>query len=208
MEAAADALGDLLCVNVSGQWRVYDFRVNGTTPKSDSNQYLVGGKWYTNWTTFSSTNLTPNFTLGTLWDHSNANHKYKYQIKISTTLLQCLENVKYSYGSGGMTVPNAFRSWAKNEELYAAGDNPAIRSFHIRGRAFDANEDALYASVYNEFKSTSSTPIDCAPGWGMWRTRVTNGNSGGYEIEKMEAKTDKWLHLQVKPGVDTASENP
>lgn len=106
-----------------------------------------------------------------------------------------------------MTVPNAFRSWAKNEELYAAGLNPAIRSFHIRGRAFDADQDALYTSVYNEFKGSNSTPINCSP-WAMWRTRVTSGKSGGYEIEKMESKTDKWLHLQVKPGVDTASENP
>jgi len=86
----------------------------------------------------------------------------------------------------------------------------------MRCRAWDSVGDTLvpdsgdqvYQLVYDEFCGTYATPIDA--GYGFWRTRVTDGTSQGYEIEKMESKpvSSRWLHLQRKPGVDTALNYP
>jgi hypothetical protein len=121
---------------------------------------------------------------------------------MSVNQLQSLENVRYYYNNNsGFTPTSGFRSWYHNSNTSGSWD----RSFHMRGRAWDAGEDHLYNSTYSEFKGSYSTPIDASS---FWRTRVTDGKSGGYEIEKMEGKSSKWLHLQRKPGTDDAVYRP
>lgn len=92
-----------------------------------------------------------------------------------------------------MILSCAFRSWAYNNALSGSG----VNSYHMRGRAWDCGTDSLYTDVFNEFRNGYTWPI----GIGIkWRTRVeTTGNSRGYEIEKMEDYTNKWLHLQRQP---------
>ncbi|MDD2393996.1 MAG: hypothetical protein PHN99_07515 [Eubacteriales bacterium] len=76
----------------------------------------------------------------------------------------------------------------------------------MKGRAWDCATDALYYSVYNEFRSGYTYPIDAGS---HWRTRVpSTGSSRGYEIEKMPQYNSNgvpsmWLHLQRQPGYDT-----
>lgn len=66
---------------------------------------------------------------------------YFRQLKISVTLLQYLENVRYLMGP---YVPAcAFRSWQHNWTLGSSG----ARSFHMRGRAFDCGDRTYYETV-------------------------------------------------------------
>lgn len=207
LTTAANQLGALLVSydSTSKEARVYDWRVKGTTPISDSNQYVVGGPWIYDWNNKGSVYLTDHFTAGELRDKSSStsNPSYYSQLKMSVNQLQSLENVRYHYNNNsGFTPTSGFRSWYHNSNTSGSWD----RSYHLRGRAWDAGEDWLYDSTYNEFKGSSSTPIDA--GSGFWRTRVSNGLSQGYEIEKMEGKSSKWLHLQRIPGIDSAYYGP
>ncbi len=61
--------------------------------------------------------------------------------------------------------------------------------------------------LYNEFKGTDTQPID-VPGYGFWRTRVSNGYSAAYEIEQMEDKETPGAHSQRQPGVDVSPNYP
>lgn len=203
LTTAANQLGSLIVTWNAGsqEARVFDWRVNGTTPKSDTNQYIVGGPWVSNWNNEKYTNLTEHFIINELADKSSSidNPSYYSQLKISVNQLQSLENVRYYYNNNSSFTPTSgFRSWYHNSHTSGSWD----RSFHMRGRAWDAGEDWLYDSVYNEFKGTSATPIQV--GTSFWRTRVSNGLSQGYEIEQMENRSGKWLHLQRIPGYDVA----
>ncbi|MDQ6422212.1 D-Ala-D-Ala carboxypeptidase family metallohydrolase [Paenibacillus sp. LHD-117] len=208
LTAAAFQLGSLVIHydSASDQVKVFDFRVNSTTPFADSNHYIVGGPWITNWTTsLGTTQLSDNFKVNEVWCTSayTSGTAYHRQLKFSVNQLQSLENVRFHYnGNSSMSVSSAFRSWKNNSTTDGSWD----RSFHMRGRAFDAGGQSLYNSVYNEFKYTSSTPI--AVGTSYWRTRVSNGKSGGYEIETMPRDGSYWLHLQRQPGYDTAQFGP
>lgn len=202
LKTTADALGALMCTYVNGKWRVYDFRVNGTSSYADDNTYIVGGKWITDWNNYGAHNVSPNFTLSQLWDHSFTSHEYTNQIKLSVKTLQTIENIKYHYGTQGFDLPNAFRSWNKNETLGESGS--WTNSFHMRGRAYDVSNDYLYTSIFDEFNGNEDEPVFVTNGR-FWRTKVEgtlNDKSGGYEIERMEGETNPWLHVQTKPGMD------
>lgn len=212
LTTAANQLGALLVwYNASiGKVEVYDWRVNGSTPVSDSNSYVVGGRWLNGWDSEGDTHLAPHFHLDELWDLSSttSNPTYARQLKMSVNQLQSLENVRQMISTHAMDMTSGFRSWYHNVRLSNSWD----KSFHMRGRAWDSIGDAdegdgpeAYNLVYDEFNNTYEYPIDAGS---FWRTRVTDGASQGYEIEKMPQSGDTWLHLQRKPGVDTALDRP
>lgn len=206
LTTAANQLGCLVTGwdQASGKTRVCDWRVNKATPLSDSNTYIVGGPWLTNWSTLGSTMLAPHFAAREFQDKSSSstNPLYSGQLKISAKQLQCAENVRYHYNNNsGMTLSSGFRSWYYNITI----DNANVKSHHLQGRAWDSSIASLYAPVYEEFcgppLSNGTTPPPISVGI-LWRTNVSNGKSGGYEIEKMPQKDingkDKtWLHLQT-----------
>ena len=198
----AKQLGALLAELSGTEYRVYDFRINGTTPLSDSNDYIVGGSWLTDWSNKSGTNLSDHFDVGEMW--SSTSYGYARQIKMAVTTLESAERVRHYYnGDSAMTLSCAFRSWAYNNSLSGSG----VNSFHMRGRAWDCATDSLYTSVYNEFKNGQSIPISV--GTTYWRSRIpTSGNSRGYEIEQMPQGSSTWLHLQRQPGYDDAQYSP
>lgn len=198
---AAKQLGALLAEPSGSEYRVYDFRIDGTTPLYDANEYIVGGSWITNWSSYSGTNLSDHFDIGEMW--SSTSYGYAMQLKMAVTELESAERVRHYYNSdSAMSLSCAFRSWAYNNALSGSG----VNSFHMRGRAWDCPTDALYTSVYNEFKGGETSPIDAGA---YWRSRIpSTGNSRGYEIEKMPVSGSTWLHLQRQPGVDTAQYSP
>ncbi len=207
LTTAANQIGALLVSwnSTSQEARVFDWRVNGTTPLNDNNKYVVGGPWLPDWSSESSTHLSDHFVIGEFTDHSSSsvNPSYYSQLKMSVNQLQSIENVRYYYNNNSSFTPTSgFRSWYKNAHTSGSWD----KSFHMRGRAWDAGEDWLYDKVYDEFSGSSSKPI--YSDGGFWRTRVTNGLSQGYEIERMEGKSSKWLHLQRTPGYDEARLGP
>lgn len=186
---------------------VYDFRVKGTTPLEDSNTYIVGGDWLEDWSGKSNVYLAEHFKVKEFW-----NWTYKpnaRQLKVAVALLESAERVRYYYNNNSaMSIEVGFRSWEWNKSIEGSWSN----SFHMRGRAFDIkssqNGTALYNAVYNEFCADSDKPIH-PTGTGFYRTRdFDNGKSKGYEIETMPRGGVTWLHLQVKPGIDTANDQP
>ena len=201
LKEAALQMGALLAEPYNGTYRIYDFRINGSTPKTDSNDYIVGGSWITGWSSTGSVNLSDHFDRDEIW--SSTSHGYARQMKIAATMLESAERVRYYYNNNSsMWLSCAFRSYAYNNSLNGSG----ARSYHMRGRAWDCDTDALYYSVYNEFRSGYTYPIDAGS---HWRTRVpSTGSSRGYEIEKMPQYNSNgvpstWLHLQREPGYDT-----
>ena len=192
---AALQIGALLVEPYSGTYRVYDFRIDGTTPKTDTNDYIVGGAWITGWSSNGTTNLSDHFDRDEVW--SNIYFAYARQMKIAVLLLESAERVRYYYNNNSaMYLDCAFRSYAYNNELDGSGP----RSYHMRGRAWDCSTDALYYSVYNEFRNGQTYPVSAGS---FWRTRIpATGNSRGYEIEKMPQPAGTWLHLQRQPGTD------
>jgi hypothetical protein len=200
---AAKQLGALLVEPSGSEYRVYDFRINYSTPLTDSNEYIVGGDWIDDWFANDDDNLSDHFDIDEIY--SKPDHEYAGQLKIAVSSLESAERVRYYYNGGqSMTLSCAFRSWDFNHDC-----GGSVNSFHMRGRAWDCATDALYVSVYNEFRSTHSTPIPVGNPIFYWRSYVpSTGSSRGYEIEAMENYTNKWLHLVRQPGKDTASESP
>lgn len=203
---AAMQLGALLVENdAKGVLTVYDFRINGTTPLTDANSYIVGGDWLTSWSGKSDTKLSDNFKIKEFWNWTDK--PGARQLKVAVALLASAERVRYFYNNNSsLTIEVGFRSWQWNKSITDSWSN----SFHMRGRAFDIaskdNGKALYESVQNEFRAGNSTDLKAA---GFYRTQdFTNGKSKGYEIETMPRKDVTWLHLQVKPGIDTANDQP
>lgn len=180
---------------------VFDFRVNGTTPLNDTNDYIVGGSWITDWSLKGDDNLAPHFDIHEIW--SDINYGYARQMKISASALESAERVRYYYNNNSsMNLSSGFRSWDKNINTTGSGYN----SFHMRARAWDCGTSSLYTAVRNEFRNGQTDPIDAG---GYWRSRIpTTGNSRGYEIEKMPNNGSTWLHLQRQPGSDNAPEKP
>ncbi len=192
----ANQLGALIVTPWTHYYRVYDFRINGTTPKSDTNDYIVGGDWISNWSNSGNTNLSDHFDIYEIW--SSPYFDYPRQMKFAVSVLESAERVRYYYNNNSsMKFTSAFRSYSYNNDLDGSGP----RSYHMRGHAWDCATDALYYSVKNEFKGSGTNG---PPDGSYWRTNVpTTDNSRGYEIEKMPVKDEIWLHLQRQPGVDT-----
>ncbi len=202
LQMAARQLGALLAEPYSSTWRVYDFRINYTSPLSDDNEYIVGGDWLSSWSSHADDHLADHFHIDEFW--SSSSYSYARQLKIAVSSLESAERVRHYFRNDqSLVLSSAFRSWAYNVAL-----GGWRYSFHMRGRAWDAALDSLYTSAYDEFCNGESTPIDVA-GYNFWRSRVpTTSNSRGYEIEKMPTGGDTWLHLQRQPGVDDAAQRP
>jgi hypothetical protein len=78
---AANQLGSLMIAydSTSGEVRIFDWRVYGTTPVSDSNDYVVGGPWFSSWSTYYYDDpLTDHFIPKELWDKSSSTNNPKY----------------------------------------------------------------------------------------------------------------------------------
>lgn len=177
---------------------VFHFRVNGDTPHSDSNTYIVGGSWLNGWESKGTTQLSPNFKLNELW-YSSTPGTYNRQIKISVDSLQAEENVRYHYNdSTSINVTSGFRTWQGNYGTSGADR----RSLHMRGRAIDATcaqTTVLYQRIFDEFKGTHTEPMSSGI---IWKSRVygtAQSLSGAFELEKMPQPTGYWVHLGVKP---------
>jgi len=128
--AVAMQLGALLVEPSNGVYYVYDFRINGTTPIADSNEYIVGGSWITNWSSYSDTHLADHFEIHEMW--SSTSYGYARQLKMAVPELESAERVRHYYNNdSSMNLSCAFRSWAYNNAL----DGSAVNSFHMRGRA-------------------------------------------------------------------------
>ncbi len=201
-ELAAMQMGALITGVKNSIFTIFDFRVKNKTPLEDTNNYVVGGSWITNWNAYASHKLAPHFKISEIYS-KNSKYDGFQQLKISVSLLSSLEAVRHEYWNDqSLTLASVFRSWAYNKGL-SGWD----RSFHMRGRAYDIASGnyggtELYDAVYKEFCGTKSTPESIA---GFWRTR-TSGASLGYEIETMPRNDITWLHLQVKPGFDYGNE--
>lgn len=201
-EMVAMQLGALIVGTWDSVYTIYDFAVKESEPRTDTNTYIVGGTWITNWSTIASTYIAPHFKISEVYSKNSSYSGYR-QLKIAVSLLDSLEAVRHYYRADkSLTVSCAFRSWGYNKGLSGSWD----RSFHMRGRAYDIasanNGTELYNAVYEEFCGTSTTPISMA---GFWRTRVS-GSSKGYEIETMPRNGVTWLHLQVEPGYNSSEE--
>ena len=203
LEAALMQAGALFIVNVPSTHteKVFDFRVNGTTPEYDSSKYVVGGKWLSNWSYNGATNVAPHFKRNELWYSGQySSGFYGTHLKISTAMLQAEENVRYHYNNqSSINVTSGFRTWVDNITTQDAW----ARSMHSRGRAIDATSGwsttNLYNNVYNEFKGTYPTPVSYGD---MWRSRVVGtpaDKSKAYAIEDMPQDNGIWLHLEVEP---------
>ena len=210
--ATAMQLGALkVYTNSSTEYTVFDFRVNGNNgPLTDTNTYVVGGPWVTNWSSLGSTNLSNHFKINEFWDKSStAGAK---QLKVCVALIAVAERIRYYYNNdSALNLGSAFRTYEYNKSLSGSWD----RSFHMRGRAFDVtsanNGTALYNSLYNEFCGGSAHPSHTGAEFpdGFWRNNdFDNCYSKGWEIETMPRGTSTWLHVQVKPGVEDANYCP
>ncbi|NLV22798.1 MAG: hypothetical protein GXY49_12600 [Syntrophomonadaceae bacterium] len=199
LTTAANQCGSLLVAYNSGTntTLAYHFRVNSSSPYTDNNIYIVGGPWLTNWSSSSTTQLAPHFQISELWDDSDdANTSYELQLKMAASQLNCAERIRYYYNNASsMTLTSGFRGWDTNRSTTGSW----AKSFHMRGRAWDAsNTNSIYSDVYTEFCGSYSTPINNST-YGYWTTRVTNGNSAAYEIEKMPVNGVTWLHVMTQP---------
>lgn len=202
--------------NSSTAYTIYDFRANNASP-TDPNNYVVGGPWldqgycfdlsgsfpgYASWTGMANHKLAPNFKISEMRDKSNSsqNPSYYSQLKIAVALLSSAQQVRYvNNNNSSLTISTSFRSWWYN--LYIGGWQ---KSFHMRGRAFDAPADELYGKVYNNFKGTHSTP-DAILTYGVhsyWRRQSEVSWSIGDEIETMPRNGSYWLHMQVDPSAE------
>ncbi len=163
-------LGALIVGTYDSKYTIYDFCVNGSTPLTDTNTYIVGGTWMTNWNTIASTYIAPHFKISEVYSKNSSYSGYR-QLKIAVSLLDSLEAVRHYYRADeSLTVSCAFRSWGYNKGLSGSWD----RSFHMRGRAYDIDSDhhgtTLYSAVYEEFCNGETTPdhsgVRCHTGFG------------------------------------------
>ena len=200
---AAKQCGSLLVTynSTTNQAEAFHFRVSGSiSAHTDNNTYIVGGPWLVNWAAKSTWSIAPHFKMSEMWSRlsQSSDPDYYNQIKISVKQLQVAENVRHYYNHDSpMTINCAFRSWAYNRSI-----SNVARSFHSRGRAWDASNGAygLYSQVYNEFKGSYSAPT--VPVTNIYRSRVSGTSadlSQGYEIEKMPQNSSTWLHMQTPP---------
>lgn len=116
---------------------------------------------------------------------------------MSVTTLQGLENVRKLMGKP-FSPTSAFRSWEGNIEA----DSTCGRSWHMRGRAFDAGDKIWYDTVKADIQA-----VDVEV-WAFQRTTKPDSVSQVYEIEKMPQRDKEgnlvwWLHAQFEPGCDT-----
>lgn len=203
-ELAALQMGALITGNKDGRFTIFDFQVNGKTPYTDTNQYIIGGSWITGWDSYASHKLTPHFKISEIYDRSDeVSARERHQLRVAVTLLESMEAVRHYYrNDASLTLSCAFRNWSHNRTLKGAD----CRSRHMRGRAFDVPSSAHGTTLYEQIKMEfqAGTGKDEHVGnkdGGFYRTKTSSGKSKGYEIETMPRNDTTWLHLQVKPGV-------
>lgn len=187
--------------------------MNGKTPYTDTNQYIIGGSWITGWDSYASHKLTPHFKISEVYDRSDkVGTREHHQLRVAVALLESLEAVRHYYrNDASLSLSCAFRNWSHNRTLGGADS----RSRHMRGRAFDVSSSAhgttLYNQIRTEFRAGNTKDVHTGnEGGGFYRTQTSSGKSKGYEIETMPRTSNNgnektWLHLQVKPG---AGEEP
>ncbi len=226
-------LGVLLTYKTDSEhYTIYDFRANNATP-DDPNNYVVGGPWlsqgycykpsgggnppWATWvnmvgTQYASQHLANNFTIWEMNDNSLSayNPDFYSELKISTQLLSAAQQIRTSIQQGSVVVTCAYRTWYYN--LTVPGGPGGSRSFHMRGRAFDANNNNnLYNHVITAFATEGQinhgNPLEVySPavfgiffnylGWRRYPGSICIGD----EMEKMPGSNgNTWLHLQVDP---------
>lgn len=203
LTTAANQAGALL-INYNSSTNstyIFHFRVSGNaTALSDSNKYIVGGKWAVGWNSKGTTQLSPNFKVNEIWSKTAgvpSSDTYYQQLKIAVQSLQSEQNIRYYYNNNtSLNITSGYRCFKNN---YNEGGDQ--RSLHMRGRAIDATSSdtvSLYNNLYNEFKGTSITPIPSGISWlsRVWGT--TASLSGAYDLENMP-HNGWWVHLGVKP---------
>jgi len=151
VQYAALTLGSLIVTwdSINNKFIIYHWRVNANTPLSDSNTYLVGGKWLYNWDSYSTLNLAPHFKLGSdnIWStyYTSSHSDYYHQVKISQTVLQSMENTRYKMGNTPYTPSCAFRSYWDNKSV-----GGWKWSWHMKGRAMDAGGTNMRDTVISD----------------------------------------------------------
>ncbi|MGC8758197.1 MAG: hypothetical protein ACP5QX_07135 [Caldisericaceae bacterium] len=193
VQYAAYTLGSLI-----GRWDssnnryiIYHWRVNGNTPLSDSNTYLVGGEWLSNWDNNFALDLSPNFKLGdpdNIWsNYKPSSHPYyNHQVKVSQAVLQSMENTRYLMGNTPYSPSCVFRSYWYNKDI-----GGWKWSWHMKGRAMDAGTSVMRETVRSD--------ISAVLGYDDF-LYSTNSNSVTQwdEIENSDLATN-WLHGQRAP---------
>lgn len=209
------SLGVLLIYTATlDEYTVFDFRANPGVI-ADNNDYIVGGPWIqsgycyqlgttkpanTDWADMEDHQLSPNFKIRNIQDHSTSsqNPNCYSQLKAAVDLLSSAQQVRYvNNNNSSLTFSCAYRSWWYNK--YVGG---WYASFHMRGRAYDAPEDALYYDVKDDFKGSHTTPIPI--GTSYWRRQPEVSWSIGDEIETMPRDGSYWLHMQVDPSAQVS----
>ncbi len=155
VQYAARALGSLIADwdGSNNRFVIYDWRVNGNNHLSDTNTYLVGGKWLSNWDSNSTLYLAPHFQLGidNIWSNPSSHPDYDRQVKIATTVLQSMENTRKLMGNTPYTPSCVFRSYWYNKSLL----NSWVWSWHMKGRAMDAGNSAMRDNVKNDINAVA-----------------------------------------------------
>ncbi|PIV56576.1 MAG: hypothetical protein COS15_01310 [Caldiserica bacterium CG02_land_8_20_14_3_00_36_38] len=205
VQYAARALGSLIADwdGSNNRFVIYDWRVNGNNHLSDTNTYLVGGKWLSNWDSNSTSTLylAPHFQLGidNIWSNPSSHPDYDRQVKIATTVLQSMENTRKLMGNTPYSPSCVFRSYWYNKSLSGSW----IWSWHMKGRAMDAGDSAMYTAVNNDILGAPK----CSEGF----RSSTNSNSVSQwdEIEDSSIQINgPWLHGQRLPKGCGSNSNP
>ncbi len=149
VQYAARALGSLIADwdGSNNRFVIYDWRVNGNNHLSDTNTYLVGGKWLSNWDSNSTLYLAPHFQLGidNIWSNPSSHPDYDRQVKIATTVLQSMENTRKLMGNTPYTPSCVFRSYWYNKNV-----GGWQWSWHMKGRAMDAGGTTMRDTVIGD----------------------------------------------------------
>jgi len=192
VQYAARTLGSLITTwdSINNRFIIYHWRVNGNTPLSDSNTYLVGGRWLTDWDSSSTLYLAPHFQLGidNIWSNYNSSSHpdYYHQVKIAQTVLQSMENTRYLMGNTPYSPSCVFRSYWENKSLPKSW----IWSWHMKGRAMDAGGTTMRDTVIDD--------IEAVTGYDGF-LYSTNSSSVTQWDEVESPALASWLHGQRAP---------
>ncbi len=193
VQYAACTLGSLIATwdSINNKFIIYHWRVNVNTPLSDSNTYLVGGEWLSNWDSNSTLNLAPHFKLGSdnIWSNYNpsSHPDYYRQVKIAQTVLQSMENTRSLMENTPYTPSCAFRSYWYNKSLSGSW----IWSWHMKGRAMDAGGTTMRDTVIGDIGAVAGYD-------GFLYSTNPSSVTQWDEVESPSLATN-WLHGQRAP---------
>lgn len=195
------SLGALVYNEKSSYDTIFDYRVDNTIYSGyDQNEYLVGGKWMTNWSNEGNDYLAPHFKINEIWSKNTPDSYYLNQMKISVKQLSAAELVRHYYRNDqSLGIDPGFRGWCQN---FNNPNNPALLSWHTRGRAWDSDELPISVkdAVWNDMCVTDSGIKLSTPylvSGSIYRTRKTSMKEITLASE-VEGGVN-WLHLQTDP---------